>query len=92
MATQRRIRFIYYQLTWMIATILILSTLSSFSYETFFVLSLIGLLITTELTAPANVTPKWRTRLRWIILVGLIWFGYFVIRRTLDILPPEILP
>ncbi|WP_206335617.1 hypothetical protein [Natronolimnobius sp. AArcel1] len=85
-------QFIRGQLAWMLAALLALSLLGSFSYELFFVLSLIGLLIVTELTAPFAVTPDWRRRLRWLILVGLCGFGVVVIRRILEILPPEVLP
>ncbi|ELY42709.1 hypothetical protein [Natronorubrum bangense] len=85
-------RFIHGQLAWMVAAVLVLSVLGSFSYELFFVLSLIGLLIVTELTAPFAVTPDWRRRLRWLILLGLVGFGVIVIRRILEILPPEVLP
>lgn len=92
MATRRRMQFIRGHLAWMLAAILVLSLLGSFSYELFFVLSLIGFLIVTELTAPVAVTPAWRRRLRWLILLGLGGFGVIVIRRILAILPPEVLP
>lgn len=85
-------QFIRGQLAWMLAAILVLSLLGSFSYELFFVLSLIGLLIVTELTAPFAVAPDWRRRLRWLILLGLVGFGIIVVRRILEILPPEVLP
>ncbi|OIB55770.1 hypothetical protein [Natrialba sp. SSL1] len=85
-------QFIRGQVAWMLAVVLSLTLLGSFSYELFFVLSLIGLLIVTELTAPFAVTPDWRRRLRWVILVGLVGFGVIVIRRILEILPPEVLP
>lgn len=92
MATQRRIRFIHGQIAWMLAMLLLLVLLRSLSYELFFVLSLIGLLIVTELTAPFSVTPEWRARLKWLLLIGLIGFAYIVVRRILEILPPEVLP
>ena len=92
MPTRRRQRFVNGQLAWMLGTILVLALLGSFSYELFFVLSLIGLLIVTELTAPINVSPPWRKRLRWLIALGLLGFGFIVIRRILEILPPEVLP
>ena len=85
-------QFVRGQLAWMLAAVLALSLLGSFSYELFFVLSLIGLLIVTELTAPFAVTPDWRRRLRWLILLGLVGFGGIVVRRILEILPPEVLP
>lgn len=85
-------RFVHGQLAWMVATIVVLTLLGSLSYELVFVLSLIGFLIVTELTAPLNITPDWRRRLRWLIAAGLLGFAVIVIRRILEILPPEVLP
>lgn len=84
-------RFIRAQVGWLIATILALSLLRSLSCELFFVLSLLGLLIITGLTAPINVTPAWRERLKWLILAGMVVFVAIVIRRILEILPAEVL-
>ena len=92
MPTHRRQRFVTGQLAWMFGVIVLLAALGSFSYELFFVLSLIGLLIVTELTAPIAITPRWRRRLFWLILLGLVGFAVVVIRRILEILPPEVLP
>jgi len=91
MATGRRQRFIHGQAAWMLGTILVLTALGALSLEVFFVLSLIGLLVVIELTAPFNVTPRWRARLRWVILVGLLGFVYVVVRRILEILPSGVL-
>ncbi len=84
-------RFVYGVMAWLLGTLLVLVTLGSFSFELFFVLSLIGVLIVTELTAPVSVSPAWRKRLRWLLAAGLAVFGYIVIRRILEILPPEVL-
>ncbi|AFO59088.2 MULTISPECIES: hypothetical protein [Natrinema] len=92
MPIQRRMQFVHGQIAWMIATVLVLTLLNALSYELVFVLSLIGFLIITELTAPFNVTPTWRRRLRWLILLGLAGFAVIVVRRILDILPPEVIP
>lgn len=91
MATQRRQRFLYAQTAWMLAALVLLTLLGALSLELFFVVSLIGLLIVVELTAPFSVTPQWRSRLRWIILVGLLGFGYVVVRRILAILPAGVI-
>ncbi|ELY37697.1 hypothetical protein [Natronorubrum tibetense] len=85
-------RFVRWQLAWMLAAILALAAVGAFSYELFFVLSLLGLLIVTELTAPVAVTPDWRRRLRWLILLGLTGFAVIISRRVLEILSPEVLP
>lgn len=90
MTTRRRQRFVVGQVTWMLATILGLALLGSLSYELFFVVSLIGFLVVVEFTAPFNVTPRWRSRLKWIIGLGLLAFGYVVVRRILAILPPGV--
>jgi hypothetical protein len=84
-------RFVHGQVAWMVATVLVLAVLGSLSYELFFVVSLLGFLIVTELTAPISITPTWRRRLRWIILLGLAGFTYVVVRRILEILPPGVL-
>ncbi|MFB6227413.1 MAG: hypothetical protein ABEH88_02330 [Halobacteriales archaeon] len=90
MATRRRQRFIHGQVAWMLGTVLALALLGSLSYELFFVVSLIGFLVVTELTAPFNVTPRWRGRLKYLIGLGLLVFGYIVVRRILAILPPGV--
>lgn len=84
-------RFVRAQVGWMVGTILALTLLSSLSYELFFLLSLLGLLIITGLTAPINITPTWRARLKWLIRAGMVVFLAIVIRRILEILPPEVL-
>ena len=91
MATRRRNQLVYGHLAWMLGTIVGLAVLGSLTYELFFVVSLIGFLIVVELTAPFNVTPRWRRRLRWIVLLGLVVFGYVVVERILAILPPGVL-
>ncbi len=75
----------------MLSVIVLLTLFDALSPELFFLLSLIGLLIVTELTAPVNVTPEWRRRLRWIILVGLAVFGYIVARWLVEVIPWELL-
>jgi len=87
MATPRRLRFVHAQVAWMLATILLLSLLGALSTELFFVVSLIGFLVVIELTAPRAVTPTWRARLKWIVLLGLVGFGIVVVNRILAILP-----
>ena len=91
MPTHRRRRFIHGQTAWMLLSVLALALLDTLTLELFFVLSLIGFLIVTELTAPFNVTPQWRTRLKWIIGFGLVVFAYIVVRRILEIIPAGVL-
>jgi hypothetical protein len=91
MATRRRLQFVHGQVAWMLATMFVLTLLGALSLELFFVVSLIGFLVVTELTAPFSVRPQWRRRLKWFIVLGLLGFAYVVIRRILAILPPGVL-
>lgn len=91
MATRRRERFVHATVAWMVGAVVVLSLLDALSSELFFVVSLVGFLIVVELTAPFTVTPGWRRRLRWVILVGLAGFGYVVVKRILEILPPGVI-
>ena len=75
----------------MLGMLIILILLDSLTFELFFVGSFVGFLVLIELTAPINVTPRWRSRLRWLILLGLIGFLYIVIERILSILPSGVL-
>lgn len=88
MSTARRQRFVLGQAVWMLGTLLLLVALSALSLDLFFVCSLVGFLVLVELTAPFTVTPQWRRRLKWVVLVGLAGFGCIVIRRLLEDLPP----
>lgn len=71
---------------WTAALLVVLVALDAYSPELFFVVSLIGLLVVTELTAPVVVVPPWRRRVRWLVVAGLVVFGAVVIRRVLLIL------
>jgi len=91
MVTRRRTQFVHFTVAWQLAAVLVLVGLNALSYELFFVISLIGFLVVIELTAPLNVQPAWRRRLRWLILLGLVVFAYVVVRRILAILPPGVI-
>ena len=91
MTSRRRQQFVAGQVVWLLATIVSLSVLGALSLELFFVVSLIGFLVVIELTAPFAVSPPWRRRLRWLVLLGLLVFGYVVVRRILAILPEGVL-
>lgn len=91
MTTRRRQQFVTGTLAWMLAAALVLALLDSLTYDLFFVVALIGFLIVVELTAPFGVRPRWRRRLRWLIVLGLLLFGVVVVYRILSILPPGVL-
>jgi hypothetical protein len=91
MGLGKRRQFLYGVVAWMLSVIVLLTALESLTLELFFVMSLIGLLVVVELTAPFNVTPRWRRRLLPVIAIGLAGFGYIVIRRILEILPEGVI-
>jgi hypothetical protein len=84
-------QFVQGQVAWMLATVVVLAVVGSLSLELFFVLSLIGFLVVVELTAAVAVTPAWRRRLVWLVALGLLGFGYVVVRRVLEVLPEGVL-
>jgi hypothetical protein len=86
MATGRRQRFVHGQTAWMAGTVLVGAVTGVLSYEFFFVSSFLGFLVLLELTAPFNVTPRWRARLRVFVVLGLVVFGYIVVRRIQQVL------
>ncbi|WP_380677885.1 hypothetical protein [Salinigranum sp. GCM10025319] len=86
MVTAKRRRFIHANVAWMLAAALVLALLDTLSYELFFVAALTGFLIVVELTAPFRITPTWRRRIKWIILLGLAGFGYVTVQRILAII------
>ena len=71
----------------MLVVLVGLAALGALSLELFFVLSFIGLLVVVEFTAPFNVTPRWRRRLKWFIVLGLLVFVGLVLRQMLQFLP-----
>ena len=88
----RRRTFVHAVTAWLLVTALVLALLDSLSYELFFVVSLVGFLVVTELTEPVALTPRWRRRIRWFIPPALLVFGLVVLRRVLSILPDELVP
>lgn len=91
MTVQNRLEFVYGQVAWMSGVLLLLVLLGSLSYDLFFAISLVGFLVMIEYTSPVDVTPTWRRRLRWILLAGLLLFGYVIVVRILRALPPGVL-
>lgn len=75
----------------MLTALVVLAALNALSLELYFAVSLIGFLVVVELTAPFGVSPRWRSRLKWLIFLGLVVFAVVVVRRILELLPPGVL-
>ena len=87
----RRLQFIAAQTVWTYGAVVVLTMFGVLTFELFFIISLVGFLIIIELTAPYVVEPRWRTRLRWVVGLGFVGFGYIAVRRILSILPSGLL-
>lgn len=79
-------RVLWWQLAWMVAVILSLSILGTFSYELFFVLSVLGFLIAVDLTQPIAAMPEWWLRARSVLALGLLGFALVVVRRLVEMM------
>jgi len=85
MGTSRRQRFVTEQIALMLAAVLGLALLDSLTLALFFVASLVGFLLLTVGTGPVNLTPRWRSRLKWPLLAGVILFAYLILREVLTV-------
>jgi uncharacterized membrane protein len=74
-----RLRFVRALTLWMLLGAVALVVLDALSYERLFVVSFVGYLLVSELTAPVNRAATWRRRLRPLTLVGLLGFCYVVV-------------
>jgi len=87
MTVARQYQFVSGVLAWTLAGLFVLVATGWFTYELFFVVSLIGVLIVVEFTSPIHVRPPWRRRVRWLVLAGIAGFLVVLARRTLAVLP-----
>jgi len=85
MTTERTQRFVNAQIALMLGTILCLAVIDTLTLELFAVVSIIGFVLLVVATAPVNVTPRWRSRLKWPVLLGILLFVYLVIREVLSV-------
>ncbi len=71
---------------WALATLAIMAILDSISFEYFFILCLIGLILITMLSGTYTTRPRWRSRVNVVILAGFVVFLIIVINKVLNIL------
>ena len=90
MTVARRLRFVYALTAWLFGTVLLLTLFDALTPELLYSVSLVGLFVVIELTAPFNITPRWRKRLRGLIIAGLLGLGFIIVSRTLQTLPEVI--
>ena len=78
------------QTAWMLLTVVLLVTLRALSLDLFLLLSAVGFLLVTEFTTSISVTPDWRRRLRWLLVLAVAVSTYLLANRIRAILPPEV--
>lgn len=74
------------QLTWLAILIPVLYVLGALTFENAYILSYLGLVIATQLFAPAERTPQWWWTVRWGIRLGFLGFCYFIVLRVVDVI------
>lgn len=83
---QRRFRlFVLAVALFLVAAPLLLWYLGQFSVRAYFVVSLLWVLISSEIFAPENPDTTWWTRLQWIKLVGVLVLAYIVFERAMAV-------
>lgn len=55
--------------------------------ETFFLVWFVGFLVGVEVLAPHQVTATSKSRVRWVVLLGVLVVGAIVYRHVTTILP-----
>lgn len=84
MPTPRQHRFLRAQLYATLLGVAGLASLGALTLEHAFLVGFLALVATATLTAPVHVTPPWRRRLRWPLLVGSGVFLALVAVRTAE--------
>jgi hypothetical protein len=70
------LRFVYLQTFAMLMGLLVLAAIGAASLPNFLVVSFVSLLVVAEYTAPIALRPRWRRRLRWVLVGGAVIFAY----------------
>lgn len=73
------------QVTWIVFVLLVLGDLDALTVENAYVLSYLGLVITTQLVAPATPRPRWWQPVKWLVRIGFLGLCYFVGVEVMDV-------
>lgn len=77
MATPRQRRFLRLAVAWPLVTAVALTAVGALSAGVWLTVSLLGLVVLVQATAPVAVSPPWRARLRWPLWLGAVAFVAF---------------
>lgn len=87
-----RWQYVRWLLAWILVSTVGLSLLGLLSIDSFVVSAATGVLVVTELTRPARVSPAWHRQLRWLVVLALVGVAVVVGRQVLSLLPPGGVP
>lgn len=74
------------QITWMTVVLALSWALGMFSFETYYILSYLGLVVGAALFAPVESTPRWWRSVQWLIRLGFLGLVYFIATRVNDVI------
>jgi hypothetical protein len=72
--------------TWLMIVTAIMLARQTFVIETFFVLALFGLLVIFVLINTATVQPRYLRRIKYLIAIAFLIFGYIIANRIVEVL------
>ena len=72
--------------TWLMVVTAIMLARQTFALETFFVLALFGLLVVFVLINTATVQPRYLRRIKYLVAIAFLIFGYIIANRVLEVL------
>lgn len=59
-----------------------------FTFQLFYILIFLGLLVTVHVFAPVGKEPQWYVLLRWLSRLGFLGLGYILYQRVVMVLGP----
>lgn len=86
MTPVRRDRFVVTLGAWLIASLVAMLLVDTFSLQGYFVVSFLGLLSVMQLYAPTESDEQWWLPLRGLVVVCFAAFGYVVYLRVVSTL------
>ncbi|WP_436935612.1 hypothetical protein [Halovenus marina] len=73
------------QAVWMVLLVGLLEWFGSFSFESFYVFSYVGLAVNAQLFAPVEPAARWWRTVKWFVRLGFLGLCYFVAVRVTDV-------
>lgn len=72
------------QVVWMAVPWVVFGSVTLWTFEVYYVVSFVGLLVMRVLAAPEDETLRWWTALDWVVRVGFVVLAYIVYTQVLE--------